>query len=158
MDLTLAILLVRRGEVSASLADRPGIPRPAGLMIPRWRVESVLCARLEELGGHGEFGHRPETLEQRADGVLADVATTGARATLSAPWVGGGNGHIRMRVQAGIAFPWETREDVRMVAVQSPCGQVRARVLADLGHRDSRLLRERSQKIFSSAEARGPGS
>ena len=99
-----------------TLGDRPGIPYPASLITPEWRVEEALRLRLAELGGTVEFGTALGGFEQSDEGVSAVVVKGGEAETVTARWlVGCDGGHSAVRKQAGIAFQGETREEVRMI-------------------------------------------
>jgi 2-polyprenyl-6-methoxyphenol hydroxylase-like FAD-dependent oxidoreductase len=108
------------GRVTLSGAEsagkNPGIPYPASLITPEWRVEEALRLRLAELGGAVEFGTALAGFEQSDEGVSAKVVSGGVTATISAHWlVGCDGGHSVVRKLAGVAFAGETREDVRMI-------------------------------------------
>ncbi|WP_290059402.1 FAD-dependent oxidoreductase [Amycolatopsis solani] len=108
------------GDVTLSgagpLPEHPGIPYPAGLITPEWRVEEALRLRLGELGGEVEFGTALETFEQSADGVTAVLVKDGGTETVTARWLAGcDGGHSVVRKRAGIPFEGETREEVRML-------------------------------------------
>ncbi|WP_410673254.1 FAD-dependent oxidoreductase [Amycolatopsis sp. cmx-4-68] len=98
------------------LPARPGVPYPASLITPEWRVEEALRSRLAELGGAVEFGTALAGFEQSDEDVSAVVVKDGETETITARWlVGCDGGHSVVRKQAGIAFPGETREEVRML-------------------------------------------
>src|SRR5881392_4213021 len=103
------------GQVTSSdapAAERPGIPYPASLITPEWRIEEALRLRLAELGGAVEFGTALDSFEQSGEGVSAVVGDE----TVTADWlVGCDGGHSVVRKQAGIAFDGETREEMRMI-------------------------------------------
>ncbi|GAB2835142.1 FAD-dependent oxidoreductase [Actinoallomurus bryophytorum] len=96
--------------------DRPGIPYPASLITPEWRIEEALRLRLAELGGAVEFGTSLGGFEQSDEGVSAVVVKGGEAETVTARWLAGcDGGHSIVRRQAGIVFEGETREAVRMI-------------------------------------------
>ncbi|WP_370961737.1 FAD-dependent oxidoreductase [Amycolatopsis sp. cg9] len=108
------------GEVTMSgagpLPEHPGIPYPAGLITPEWRVEEALRLCLAELGGEVEFGTALDGFEQADDGVSAALVKDGATETVTARWlVGCDGGHSVVRKRAGIPFEGETRDEVRMI-------------------------------------------
>ena len=108
------------GRVTVSgtepIGDHPGIPYPASLITPEWRVEEALRLRLAELGGAVEFGTALVGFEQSDEGVSATVVSDGVPGTVSADWlVGCDGGHSVVRTRAGVAFVGETREEVRMI-------------------------------------------
>ncbi|MFI6039871.1 FAD-dependent oxidoreductase [Streptomyces sp. NPDC051315] len=53
-------------------------PYAEGLMVPQWRTQEILMARLEELGGTVAFGREVTGVAQDEDGVTAQFAS-GAR-------------------------------------------------------------------------------
>ena len=69
------------GRVTVSgtepIGDHPGIPYPASLITPEWRVEEALRLRLAELGGAVEFGTVLVGFEQSDEGVSATVVSDG---------------------------------------------------------------------------------
>ncbi|WP_439378749.1 FAD-dependent oxidoreductase [Amycolatopsis lexingtonensis] len=108
------------GEVTLSgagpLPEHPGIPYPASLITPEWRVEEALRLRLAELGGEVEFGTALEDFEQSSDGVSAVLGKDGGTETVTARWLAGcDGGHSVVRKRAGIPFEGETRDEVRML-------------------------------------------
>lgn len=56
-------------------------------MVPQWRTQEILFARLVELGGSVAFGRELLTITQDPDGVTAHFAagSPSARGTSSAP-------------------------------------------------------------------------
>ena len=75
-------------------------------MVPQWRTQQILCARLEELGGRVAYGREVVGLTQDEDGVTAEFATGGpvrARYTVAAD---GGRSAVRRAL--GIAMTGET--------------------------------------------------
>ena len=112
-----------RDRVLATIPfDRLPTRYPHTLMIPQNITESILLARLRELGGDV---HRPWTVHdvrQDADGVSLSVASNGeAPQTIRARYLVGADGmHSTVRERAGIGFVGEAYEqsfvlaDVRM--------------------------------------------
>ncbi|WP_211299677.1 FAD-dependent monooxygenase, partial [Amycolatopsis lexingtonensis] len=84
------------GEVTLSgagpLPEQPGIPYPASLITPEWRVEEALRLRLAELGGAVEFGTALVDFEQSADGVSAVLVKDGGTETVTVRWLAGCDG------------------------------------------------------------------
>lgn len=108
------------GQVTLSGAEtvqsRPGIPYPASLITPEWRIEETLRLRLAEFGGAVEFGTALGSFEQSDQCVSAVVVTGGEAEPVTARrLVGCDGGHSIVRKQAGIAFEGETRDEVRMI-------------------------------------------
>ncbi|MBB4685420.1 FAD-dependent oxidoreductase [Amycolatopsis jiangsuensis] len=95
---------------------RSDVPYPASLITPEWRVEEALRLRLAELGGTVEFGTALGSFEQSSEAVSATVVRDGVAETVTARWlVGCDGGHSAVRKRAGIAFPGETRDEMRMI-------------------------------------------
>ncbi|MEO3826591.1 FAD-dependent monooxygenase [Actinomadura sp. B10D3] len=104
--------VVWEGEMGERKEPSDAVPYPNGLMVPQWRTEEILHARLEELGGRVEPGELAG-FTQDDDGVTA-VLTDGT--TLRAAYlVGADGGGSAVRKTLGIAFEGETREQERML-------------------------------------------
>lgn len=103
------------GQEPAELAGRPDIPYTTSMVIPEWRVEEALRTRLADLGASVEFGTSLVGYSATDDGVEARVSRNDGEELLRAEWlVGADGGHSTVRKAAGITFPGETREDIRM--------------------------------------------
>lgn len=102
---------------------RPDTPYASPLLIPQWRVESLLRDKLTALGGRVEYGIALQTLDDHDDGVTVTTAhADGSLETIEAGWVVGCDGGRSMtRKLAGIAFEGETLDQHRMLV-----GDVRA--------------------------------
>ena len=104
------------GAEPEDLKDRPDIPYTTSLITPEWRTEEALRMRLAELGGAVEFDTALERFEQSDDTVSAVLVNGDKAAVVTARWlIGCDGGHSTVRLQAGIAFTGETREEVRMI-------------------------------------------
>ncbi|MFG3100432.1 FAD-dependent monooxygenase [Streptomyces sp. NPDC048182] len=82
-------------------------------MVPQWRTQEILLARLEELGGKVAFGREVTGLTQDADGVtarLADGAALRARYLVAAD---GGRSAVRRAL--GIAMAGESVDPAPML-------------------------------------------
>ncbi|MCS0604712.1 FAD-dependent monooxygenase [Streptomyces sp. LP11] len=82
-----------------------GAPYTEPLMVPQWRTQEILYARLTELGGEVAFGREVTGLTQDADGVdvaFADGTTLRARYAVAAD---GGRSAVRRAV--GVALTGE---------------------------------------------------
>ncbi|MEV0381013.1 FAD-dependent monooxygenase [Nonomuraea sp. NPDC050643] len=88
------------------------VPYPAVLMHPQWRTESVLRARLAELGGKVEHGTALTGFEQDAHGVSARLGTGEVLRARYLVAADGGKSPVRKAL--GIGFTGETREEERM--------------------------------------------
>lgn len=109
------------GEEPEELADRPDIPYTTSLIIPEWRVEEALRARLADFETVVEFGTSLLEYTPSHDGVEARVTIDNKEETIWAGWlVGSDGGHSTVRKAAGIEFPGETREDIRMFLADGP--------------------------------------
>ncbi|MEU5689786.1 pentachlorophenol monooxygenase [Streptomyces venezuelae] len=75
-------------------------------MLPQWRTQEILLARLRELGGDVAFGTEVTGLAQDADGVTAHLSTgTSVRAAYA---VAADGGRSFLRRELGIAMSGET--------------------------------------------------
>ncbi|MFI1209077.1 FAD-dependent oxidoreductase [Streptomyces sp. NPDC020802] len=75
-------------------------------MVPQWRTQSILAARLAELGGSVAFGRELVGVEQDTDGVTARF---GSGAPVRARWaVAADGGRSAVRRALGIAMTGET--------------------------------------------------
>src|SRR5215204_4547166 len=63
------------GGLHGVAAPSPSVPFPNLWMLPQWRTEQILRARLEELGAQVEFEAALTAFEQDADGVTSTLAT-----------------------------------------------------------------------------------
>ncbi|WP_330338188.1 FAD-dependent oxidoreductase [Streptomyces sp. NBC_00557] len=80
-----------------------GTPYTEPLMVPQWRTQEILYARLLELGGKVAFGREATGLEQDAEGVtvrFADGTTARAAYVVAAD---GGRSAVRQAVGVGMA-------------------------------------------------------
>ncbi|MEU2930177.1 FAD-dependent monooxygenase [Streptomyces sp. NPDC007251] len=80
-----------------------GTPYAEPLMVPQWRTQEILYARLLELGGKVAFGREATGLEQDAEGVtvrFADGTTARAAYVVAAD---GGRSAVRQAVGVGMA-------------------------------------------------------
>ncbi|UFR02716.1 FAD-dependent monooxygenase [Streptomyces sp. Go40/10] len=102
---------VRQGEQSMfeKVEADESTPYTAPRMVPQWRTQEVLYARLTELGGRVAFGREATALSQDADGVtveFADGTTLRARYVVAAD---GGRSAIRralgIRLRGGTVDP-----------------------------------------------------
>ncbi|NEA03009.1 pentachlorophenol monooxygenase, partial [Streptomyces sp. SID10116] len=75
-------------------------------MLPQWRTQEILLARLRELGGDVAFGTEVTGLAQDADGVTARLSTgTSVRAAYA---VAADGGRSSLRRELGITMSGET--------------------------------------------------
>ncbi|MFD5750092.1 FAD-dependent monooxygenase [Streptomyces sp. NPDC127033] len=92
-------------------------PCPGPWLVPQWRTQEILYARLRELGGEVAFGTALTALAQDPDGVTATLTATGAAPAQAAPVTGtvraryvvaadGGRGTVRGLL--GIAMAGES--------------------------------------------------
>ncbi|MGW4794802.1 FAD-dependent monooxygenase [Nonomuraea sp. NPDC004297] len=87
----------------AGAHPRPDVPYPTLVLLPQWRTERILRARLAELGGHVELGLQLADLEQSDNQVVAHLAT--GEVIHASYLVGCDGGGSAVREAAGIAFP-----------------------------------------------------
>ncbi|WP_206188713.1 FAD-dependent monooxygenase, partial [Streptomyces kanamyceticus] len=98
----------RRGERRMFDAPEPtgAAPYAGPWMLPQWRTQEILLARLRELGGDVTFGAAVTELTQDADGVTVGLSTgTAVRAAYS---VAADGGRSTLRRALGIAMTGET--------------------------------------------------
>ncbi|GAA3407661.1 FAD-dependent monooxygenase [Streptosporangium vulgare] len=87
----------------AGARSRPDVPYPTLVLLPQWRTEQILRARLAELGGHVERGLRLTGLKQSDSQVVAQLAT--GEVIHASYLVGCDGGGSAVREAAGITFP-----------------------------------------------------
>ncbi|MGW2224671.1 FAD-dependent monooxygenase [Streptomyces formicae] len=98
----------RRGEHRMFDASEPtgAAPHAGPWMLPQWRTQEILLARLRELGGDVMFGAAVTDLTQDADGVTVGLSTgTAVRAAYA---VAADGGRSTLRRALGIAMTGET--------------------------------------------------
>jgi 2-polyprenyl-6-methoxyphenol hydroxylase-like FAD-dependent oxidoreductase len=121
----------------------PDVPYPSAWIIPQWRTDELLHARLGQLGGRVEFSTELVAFEQGPGGVTATVEREGAREQVRADYlVGTDGGRSFVRKALGVGFEGETFETERTVV-----GDVR--VDGPLDHNHCHLL-TRAGKTASS--------
>ncbi|RCG20587.1 pentachlorophenol monooxygenase [Streptomyces diacarni] len=97
--------LIERAE------PRPDAPYAEVWMLPQWRTQELLLARLRALGGEVEFGTALTGLEQDADGVTARLSTGDTVRTVRAAYAVGCDGaRGTVRATLGIGMTGETVE------------------------------------------------
>ncbi len=97
-------------EMVGRTPPSPQRPYREVLMLPQWRTQEILCARLEELGGRVEFGLGLTGFEQDADRVTAELTgRDGGRRTVRASYlVGTDGGRSTVRHGMGVAMTGNT--------------------------------------------------
>lgn len=87
----------RQGEHRLFDAPEPTetAPYTTPWMIPQWRTQEILLARLRELGGDVTFGTAVTGLTQDADGVTAELSTGGTVRAAYAVAADGGRSTLR---------------------------------------------------------------
>ncbi|MGX5184032.1 FAD-dependent oxidoreductase [Streptomyces avermitilis] len=83
-----------------------GSPYTEPWMVPQWRTQEILFARLEELGGWVDFGREVVGLRQDEDGVTAEFASGAAVRARYAVAADGGRSAVRRAL--GIGMTGET--------------------------------------------------
>lgn len=87
----------------------PATPYPNLIMLPQWRTEQLLRARLAALGGAVDWGTALVALTQDETGVTATLAGPHGTETVRADYlVGADGGHSAVRKLAGIALDGES--------------------------------------------------
>jgi 2-polyprenyl-6-methoxyphenol hydroxylase-like FAD-dependent oxidoreductase len=103
----------------------PNVPYASTLLIPQWRVEEILRARLASLGGGVELATELTGFSQDSGGVVATLVREAGTERVGAGFlVGCDGGHSVVRRTLGIPFEGETNESLRMLV-----GDVEARGL-----------------------------
>ncbi|MFI0539481.1 FAD-dependent oxidoreductase [Streptomyces sp. WSLK1-3] len=102
----------------------PDVPYPNTWLIPQFRTDRALHARLSELGREIEFGRELTGLTQDEDTVAATVAGTvagadGTEEIVARYVVGADGGSSAVRKQLGIGFVGTTDESDRMLIVDA---------------------------------------
>jgi 2-polyprenyl-6-methoxyphenol hydroxylase-like FAD-dependent oxidoreductase len=105
--------VVAEVDPEAGRVPTPDIPYPTGLMIPQWRVEEILRARLADFDVAVELGAELRGFSQHADGVTATIGDTQVHASYL---VGCDGGHSTVRKTLGLSLRGET-PDVQLMAV-----------------------------------------
>jgi 2-polyprenyl-6-methoxyphenol hydroxylase-like FAD-dependent oxidoreductase len=104
--------VVWEGRMHEPKAPTSDVPYPNVLMLPQWRTEEILRARLADLGGRVEEGELLD-FAQDDDGVTAELA--GGARIRAAYLVGADGGRSLVRKRLGIGFAGETHETERML-------------------------------------------
>jgi 2-polyprenyl-6-methoxyphenol hydroxylase-like FAD-dependent oxidoreductase len=99
------------GGLSKRVAPTPSAPYPNLWMLPQWRTDEILHARLEELGGQVELSSPLTTLEQDPGGVTVTLSTPAGTRRLRAGYlIGCDGGHSAVRKALGVRFEGEALE------------------------------------------------
>jgi 2-polyprenyl-6-methoxyphenol hydroxylase-like FAD-dependent oxidoreductase len=88
------------------------LPYPSAWMVPQWRTEEILRARLAELGTVVEFATPLTGFTPTEHGVTCEL---GAETVEARYLVGADGGRSTVRKQLGIGFVGETDEEQRLV-------------------------------------------
>lgn len=95
-------------------------PYPNTWMVPQFRTDSILHARLAELGPRIDFGTELASLQQDDGTVTATVRAGGAEQSITARYlVGADGGASRVRSAMGIGFTGETDDSDRWIIVDA---------------------------------------
>ncbi|KOV97287.1 FAD-binding monooxygenase [Streptomyces sp. NRRL B-1140] len=98
----------------------PDVPYPNTWLIPQFRTDRALHARLGELGGVIEFGRELTELTQDEDTVVAKVTGTDGTEEIAARYlVGADGGSSAVRRQLGVGFVGTTDDSDRMLIVDA---------------------------------------
>ncbi|MDN0198853.1 FAD-dependent oxidoreductase [Streptomyces sp. S.PNR 29] len=98
----------------------PDVPYPNTWLIPQFRTDRALHARLSELGSEIEFGRELTELTQDGNTVVAKMAGAGGTEEIVARYVlGADGGSSAVRKQLGIGFVGTTDESDRMLIVDA---------------------------------------
>lgn len=100
--------------MNPDIAHSPDAPYPGGAMLPQWRTESVLRARLAEHGVTVELENEILDVAQDDAGVVLTVAHNGTTQRIRAAYVVGCDGaHSTIRARIGVSFDGVMNEDDR---------------------------------------------
>jgi 2-polyprenyl-6-methoxyphenol hydroxylase-like FAD-dependent oxidoreductase len=106
---------VKDHDLYEGLESTPDAPYGSALMIPQWRVETILRERLAEWGGCVAFATALEDIVQDETSVTATLMCNGLVETVRANWlIACDGGRSKTRGLLGIAFIGETLETHRM--------------------------------------------
>jgi 2-polyprenyl-6-methoxyphenol hydroxylase-like FAD-dependent oxidoreductase len=98
----------------------PDVPYPNTWLIPQFRTDRALHARLSELGLKVEFGRELTELTQDEDMVAARVASADGTEEIVARYVvGADGGSSAVRKQLGVGFVGTTHDSDRMLIVDA---------------------------------------
>ncbi|MER6288967.1 FAD-dependent oxidoreductase [Streptomyces sviceus] len=98
----------------------PDVPYPNTWLIPQFRTDRALHARLSELGCAIEFGRELTELTQDEDTVVAKVTgTDGTEEIVARYLVGADGGSSAVRKQLGVGFVGTTDDSDRMLIVDA---------------------------------------
>lgn len=104
-------------------------------ILPQWKTEALLSARLHDNGGAVLYGHRFLGFHQDPDGVMIDVESECGTKQMRARFLAGCDGiHSAVREAAAIAFPGRTYRQQALLAdvpVRTAISQDEARVHVD---------------------------
>ncbi|MFC4589929.1 FAD-dependent monooxygenase [Sphaerisporangium corydalis] len=99
---------------AGGIEHRADAPYPLPWLLPQWRTDEILHARLRELGGEVEFGTELVGFRPDADGVTATIVRDGvATEILAAYLVGADGGRSAVRKSMAVGFEGETFESER---------------------------------------------
>ncbi|TCO56063.1 FAD-dependent monooxygenase [Actinocrispum wychmicini] len=97
-----------------AIEHRADAPYPLPWLLPQWRTDEILLARLRALGGDVEFQTELVALRPDADGVTATVSRDGDVSEIRAAYlVGTDGGRSTVRKSIGVGFEGETFESER---------------------------------------------
>jgi len=96
------------------------VPYPNTRLMPQYRTDSVLHDRLEQLGGHVEYGRELTGFEQDGTSVTATVLGDDGPERITARYlVGADGGSSAVRKHLGLGFLGETDDQDRMLIVDA---------------------------------------
>lgn len=103
----------REHDLSEGAEPGPDNPYGRSLLVPQWRVEEALRARLAEFGGAVEYGVEVRSVADRTEHVEVEFADGSRSAPAYVLGCDGGGSVVRR--SAGLAFRGETDETYRML-------------------------------------------
>ena len=94
----------------------PSLPYPNTWMLPQWKTEEILRARLAQLGGKVEQSAELTSFTQDERSVTAAVSRGGAPEEIRADYlIGADGGKSRVRKTLGVPFAGVTSNDERLI-------------------------------------------
>ncbi|QRO01911.1 FAD-dependent oxidoreductase [Archangium violaceum] len=108
--------VVWEGRMDEPREPTPDVPYANIWMLPQWRTEELLRARLTALGGHVELATELIGFEQDEEGVTATLLRPGGTERIRTSYlVGADGGRSFVRKHLGVGFEGETYETDRML-------------------------------------------
>ncbi|WP_220449603.1 FAD-dependent monooxygenase [Nonomuraea longispora] len=111
--------VVWEGRMDRVRQATPDMPYPNTIVQPQWRTESILRARLAELGHHVEFGAELTDFVQDTSHVTATLSTGETLECAYLVGADGGRSFVRKRLGIGFAGHTNTHEHILLADVKT---------------------------------------